>query len=312
VALLPKPGGQDTGPKGHYPVIYRFWAKARCSHLKAWQQHGPPSTHTNNMQGGRRTADAAWMAQVRQALQGVEPPTIEFLSELRKCYEHVQGDLVLQAARAQGYPTNLLRVSLGSYRWTRLIGMGTIVGRGVVADRGIIAGSSHATFEIAMLIQRRLAAVALASQMLAPIHIDDPCVTVSRPTKVQTARATKAAASDCKAMFDGMGLPLADDKAQWIASSPAMHDIARRILGKRPLPVGRPGERGTSSPQETGSSLRRSSQAPQTTGQPREGCPEQGRADWSHPGCPLRGGMSDTRQKHPHTAPSNDTQHPWC
>jgi hypothetical protein len=168
---------------------------------------------------------------VRQAAAGEESPTIEFLWDLRKCYEHVQHKLVLQEAKAQGYPTTLLRVSLSSYRWARLIGMGTIVGRGVIADRGIIAGSSHATFEIAMLIQRQLAAVALANQVLASIHIDDLSVTIARPTKVATAQATRDVASECKTMFAGMGLPLAEDKAQWIASSAAMHDVARRMLG---------------------------------------------------------------------------------
>jgi hypothetical protein len=83
-----------------------------------------------------------------------------------------------------------------------------------------------------MLIQRLLAAVALANQALASIHIDDLSVTVSRPTKVETARATRVAAADCQEMFDNMGLPFAEDKAQWIASSPALHDIARRVLGK--------------------------------------------------------------------------------
>jgi hypothetical protein len=83
-----------------------------------------------------------------------------------------------------------------------------------------------------MLIQRQLAAVALANQVLASIHIDDLSVTISRPTKVETARATRVAASECQDMFHDMGLPLAEDKAQWIASLAAMHDIARRMLGR--------------------------------------------------------------------------------
>jgi hypothetical protein len=225
VVLLPKPGGQDTRPIGLYPALYLLWAKARSSHLKAWQRDGPPGTDTNNMQSGRRTANAVW--RVRQAAAGEETPTIEVLWDLRKCYEHVQHELVLQEAKSRGYPTTLLRVSLSSYRWT----MGTIVGRGVVADRGIIAGSSHATFEIAMLVQRQMAAVALANQVLASIHIDDLSVTISRPNKVETAQATKVTAAECKTMFDDMGVPLADDKAQWIASSAAVHDVARRMLG---------------------------------------------------------------------------------
>jgi hypothetical protein len=38
------------------------------------------------------------------------------------------------------------------------------------------------------------------------------------------------AATECRQMFEGLGLPLAEDKAQWIASTLALDEAGRRVL----------------------------------------------------------------------------------
>ena len=81
----------------------------------------------------------------------------ELLWDIRKCYENVLHADLQQQAREQGYPMSLLRVSLSSYRWGRMI----LYDHDVVAHKGypkagIVAGSSMATFEIAALMQKLL------------------------------------------------------------------------------------------------------------------------------------------------------------
>ena len=81
----------------------------------------------------------------------------ELLWDIRKCYENLLHAELQQQAKEQGYPMSLLRVSLSSYRWGRMIVYDhDLVAHKIYPKAGILAGSSMTTFEIAVLMQKLL------------------------------------------------------------------------------------------------------------------------------------------------------------
>ena len=71
-----------------------------------------------------------------------------------------------------------------------------VISEPVFPTRGIIAGSSHATFEIAMLVQGELGHIlATAPKRGLSIHVDDLSITLTRSTTEELVKddATVAA-----------------------------------------------------------------------------------------------------------------------
>ena len=62
-------------------------------------------------------------------------------------------DLVDRAGKL-GYPMDILRMSLRSYRWSRRFVDGVVVSRPVVAGQGIGPGSAFVVYELAALMKK--------------------------------------------------------------------------------------------------------------------------------------------------------------
>ena len=124
---------------------------------------------------------------------------------------------------AQGYPMSLLRVSLSSYRWGRMI----VYEHDLITDKifpkaGIVAGSSMATFEIAVLMQKVLREQIPILGVRLSLHIDDLSLSIARNTtaKLVTDLAI-AAAAVTHVLESKLHLPIAADKSQ-VLGSPAL------------------------------------------------------------------------------------------
>jgi len=154
VRLIPKPGTADTRPIGLFRGIFRVWSKARCATVKAWVADRPQDSEVINMLPGRQTLDAVWRAQVTaEGDVAQEAFSIEILWDIANCYENVKHATLQQQATLQGYPLQILRISLASYRWQRLLLCEyDTTSEAIFPARGIVAGSAHATFEIALLV----------------------------------------------------------------------------------------------------------------------------------------------------------------
>ena len=153
-----------------------------------------------NMLPGRCTTDAVWRAQVMAMVQDVEElHAAELLWDIRKCYENVLHAELQEQAREQGYPMALLRVSLSSYRWGRMIVFDhDLVAAKIFPKAGIVAGSSIATFEIAVLMQKLLKEQMPILGIKKSLHIDDLSVSIARNSTAALIENLATAGCTCQ------------------------------------------------------------------------------------------------------------------
>ena len=75
---------------------------------------------------------------------------MDFLGDIRKAFETLVRELLWHYAIKEGYPLDLLYMALNAYTWTRFLVIGGFTSRGIIPHRGIAAGSTSATYELAL------------------------------------------------------------------------------------------------------------------------------------------------------------------
>ena len=89
------------------------------------------------------------MVQVRaQISEDAHRSFAEIMWDMSKAFDRVPRRILVNTARALGYPMTVLRVSMLSYEWTRYLAVGPMISRGLRPRRGIAAGSAFATHEV--------------------------------------------------------------------------------------------------------------------------------------------------------------------
>jgi hypothetical protein len=162
-------------------------------YIQHWQ-NGEEYGSVCNVRGGRHSLDAVWSTQVKNLIRSQNIRAAEVLWDLKKFYEHVQHQHLAREASVQGYPAGVLKFSLHSYCWPRKLILDAAVGQDLHPGKGVVAGSSLATFEVSMLLQRELCKAAITHQVVASIHIDDLSVTAEGLTYAALQHKLGAAA----------------------------------------------------------------------------------------------------------------------
>ena len=118
---------------------------------------------------------------------------------------------------------DVLRVSIMSYSWPRTIVLDHGVSTAPVhPSRGIVAGSSFATFELAVFL---LSAMREMQQhhptATLSLFVDDLTFDVIADTAREAVQAAVAVGNEAQQLIrTGLGLPFAEDKAVTLASIP--------------------------------------------------------------------------------------------
>ena len=221
VRLIPKPNSLESRPIGLYKGLFRLWAKRRTDALRSWSREHPEAAKFINTLPGRQTLDGVWRAQLQGYLdqsEGLE--AAEVMWDVRTCYEHVSHAKLADQARAQNYPLQLLRVSIASYGWERqVIGDLNIMAAPVLPGAGIVAGSSMATFEIAMYMQAELGSTVKKHDIGLSVHIDDLSISATAGNGRDLAKLIVPALVDVKAALGFLDLPVAPP-SRWCFARP--------------------------------------------------------------------------------------------
>ena len=122
---------------------------------------------------------------------------VELLLDISKCYEHVVHAVLQDKAIARDYPLCLLRVSIASYVWQRVIVLEKRVAAvPVLPCRGIIAGNAMATTELTLYTLDGIRSVRRAEPTsTAATQVDDISLTVVVDRLEQLGPALERAAS---------------------------------------------------------------------------------------------------------------------
>jgi hypothetical protein len=183
----------------------------------------------------RQVLDGTYRLVVRQLLQLEAKPkssAVDLLWDLRKAFENVSREKLWAFGKQFGYPIDLLRMSISSYRWSRYLLMGNIISRPIGPGRGIGAGSAFATYELTLYLW---STILLHTQhyptVTLSIHVDDFSQSATGHDDVETAGRLVDSAKFIHGQLTELGMPLADDKAQLVASSAVLAKLVQIELG---------------------------------------------------------------------------------
>ena len=115
-------------------TLIRIWMRSRYGLASAWQAAHPLPGKFGG--AGKSAQHAAW--QVLVAFEQCDH--LQSLLALVEAFERVPYSISVRCANCKGYPIVLLRLSFGSYRMARSVGVGGVYSRAVIACRGITAG----------------------------------------------------------------------------------------------------------------------------------------------------------------------------
>ena len=126
-----------------------MYAKARSHEVRAWSYTNQSKSHLNNS-AGRCVGDATWRNLIKSQLTNQH--TLEIMLDMKKAFDYVNREKLMQAAKDMGYPMHALAMSTISYHWNRSICIEQRLSKPIRPRRGIAAGSAFATFELAVLL----------------------------------------------------------------------------------------------------------------------------------------------------------------
>ena len=233
IALIPKTDGGNR-PIGWYQSLFRVWSKARLTLVKFWERD-----YTNLLgfaaPKGRSPTDIVW----RHALNG-ELATVSskhfgcILWDIRKCYEFVNHEILIDCAHRHDYPLAVLRICLQSYRTPRRILLNGLVSSFLEPTAGILAGCSKATSLLRLyLLDLMHSNIGSHPSVSLNIYIDDLALDASADNKQELVSLLTDAARDISFDLDNtIQLPIARQKSAVIANSTSTACLLRRCLGE--------------------------------------------------------------------------------
>ena len=125
---------------------------------------------------GQNIGDGIWRDAVKNTLAGARKQyVLEFLWDVSKAFDSVDHQKLEAAARDRGYPWLLLKISLLSYRWTRVLVVEQVCSDDIFPTGGVGPGSTYAIFELAGYLGDDLEAVlgTCGPEVSLNIHVDD-------------------------------------------------------------------------------------------------------------------------------------------
>ena len=222
IVLLPKADG-GLRPIGLLPTVIRVWSRARAVISRAWEaETAHPSLYGSAGMGAQR---AAWLEAFRaEAACLAQEEHAQALLDLSKAFETVRHDILIDAARASGFPMGLLRMSLASYRLKRVVGVDGTYSRTIQATRGITAGSTFASTELRLLLNRMVKESVnyWAGRVMMTLYVDD--LTISVRDAAGNAARTLAVAVDhaVKVLQVDLQMTVNTVKSKVVASKPSL------------------------------------------------------------------------------------------
>jgi hypothetical protein len=207
-----------------FRTMFRVFSRARSNDIRAWVRENIPHDIFNTSPG-RWCTDVTWRQQLRQDISQENEDTLrgfaEILWDIRKAFEHVGRQKLIELGTRAGYPMHILKMSLLNYEWAR-----TIVYEGYAAStslnstRGVAAGGAFAAQELMLYLYE----VALTHRQICPevslcIHVDDISLATEGANDEDVIDKLLQAAENMSSALKLLGLPLAADKAYTMANS---------------------------------------------------------------------------------------------
>ena len=243
ITLIPKPTA-GVRPIGIFHSGFRLWAKARRSLVDDWETRCADMPEFAAAKH-RSSTNVVWRHSMKGEFAKANRRHFAVIMwDLLKCYEHMDHQVLVRAARNHRYPLALLRLTLAVYAADRHIVYEGLASASMQASRGIVAGSAMATSELKLV----LIDVVRQHNVLHPgiflrILVDDISLDLDNAHLYDLVDQLSDAASTLAHQVENrIGLPIARDKSAIVCSSARVSSALRhrlRELGGPPLGAAR-------------------------------------------------------------------------
>ena len=165
MTLIPKAsGGHRT--IGIFVGAVRLWAKARRALCNAWEAANARAYW--GAAAGKQALDPVWRWAVQAEVQRTSEEVCATFIDVSAFYESLDHEVLLDEARATGFPVFLLRAALALYGAARYVRCGPFLAEPRFASRGVVAGCSLATTLVKVYLLRRLDIFTLRHPLSCP------------------------------------------------------------------------------------------------------------------------------------------------
>ncbi len=228
--LLEKPSGGFRAI-GMMAMLYRVWAKARRPYADKWEDaHRRPFWSADKSNG---PGDTIWRQEARQEARvadGGQAATLIY--DMEAFYETIDREVLLERARATGFPEPLIRVCLAAYGGPRMLSKDGALAREMYPTKGIIAGCGMATTMVKIYCLDPFDKVqkAIPDTVHFDAHIDDLVLTCEAEPRRVLADLTRAEKELQHAIGIGLKARVAEGKAGLVATSKELAQALRRQI----------------------------------------------------------------------------------
>ena len=229
--LIDKSSGGYRGI-GILPAFYRVWTKARRPLAQAWEAGNLRSYWSAT--AANSPVDTVWRQAARQeaaVAEGEEAAVL--LYDLEAFYETMDRQLILERARATGFPMAVIRMALSTYGGPRMLSLRGALARELFPVRGIVPGCSLATTIVKVYCIKDFDRMMteIPRRVHFDAHIDDLVLTAEDTPKALLENLTAAEAVLREVITNGLKGTIAEKKIGVVATS---MDLARKICSKIP------------------------------------------------------------------------------
>jgi len=234
--LIEQPGNNNTIKRrgiGIQRSFYRVWGKARRPLIAEWEGKHCNFPAFNNTKG-RRIGDTTWRTSCRAKDAHKKGKfVLEVQSDLRSAFDCVELENVWQRGKDYEYPLVILRISLKSYTWARVIVMDGMASSIIWAVRGLVPGSPFATVELKLhMIDYVKDLIEQNKQVYINIMVDDFMLSVIADTaNLCLINMHKAYAMVVEMIKVDLDMQLAEDKLFICSNQCELARRANKLMG---------------------------------------------------------------------------------
>ena len=172
--LIGKQSGVGKRGIGEFRSLFLVWQRSRRPLVREWD-----ATHANDgafsVASGRSPTDAVWRQAVRQE-HGVHSDQVAatVLWDVKQFYDSMWLRHFFAEGQSHSHPSAVLRLSLASYTWPRILQIDDVAANPLVAHQSIVAGAAFGTFEAKLYVLNMVRQQVIEHPRVPiNVHIDD-------------------------------------------------------------------------------------------------------------------------------------------
>ena len=221
-------------PIGLFRGQVRLWGRMRTPYVRKWEVKECNDQFFTNA-AGKKVGDSCWRTAIKAKLATSDgQKALDYQGDIQGCFEHVDRAILWDKGKSAGYPLPILRFSLASYAWPRVIVLDGITSDYIKAKTGIVAGGSHATTELKLYVRDDMRAIVKKhKEVRVVLQVDDIIMSAVHASANILINMMYQAVKDIVIAFEhNLCMKFAPSRSCILSNDPVVANRARTSMGK--------------------------------------------------------------------------------